>query len=86
VTVHFVRDGQLAFARDCTLGGHPQSNEFSGDSWRDQAPMPLQRFHNCYTPVRNRRVAFFINRGPRRQVFVCGVEVKATLQDAGKGT
>ena len=29
---------------------------------------------------------FFLNRGPHRQVFVCGVEVKATLHDWCRST
>jgi hypothetical protein len=41
---------------------------------------------NCDTPKAHPLSGFFLNRGPRRPVFVAGVEVKATSHGAGKGT
>jgi hypothetical protein len=50
------------------------------------AARPLQQFSSCCNAKPKLLSGFFINRGPHRQVFVCGVEVKATLHGAGNAT
>jgi hypothetical protein len=46
------------------------------------AVTPLQVFDSALDRMHNAKWLFPI-QGPHRQVFVCGVEVKATLHDVG---
>jgi hypothetical protein len=42
----------------------------------------VQRFSSCFKAKTQQPSGFSLNRDPRRQVFVCGMAVKATLYSA----
>ena len=52
--------------------------------YRKSRDRGLQRFWNWCRPKAHCKVSFSSSRGPRRQVFVCGVEVNDTFQCSPK--